>query len=182
MGAIGRTSARRGAAAGRASTRAETAESARALTPGEIAWLLALPCAALTVLLIAALGPLVGDLLLPRTSLVFFEAALVQLHPEPHEQGRVLVALAGPLLLAGATAVVARRPPRLSTGTIGPLVWVTQAAVVGGAIALLVVQRRVVYGEIYQTAQPFHQRYFTNATLVAAVLGTLAIVAAARSD
>jgi hypothetical protein len=182
MGAIGRTSARRGAPADRASTHAPAAEAARALAPREIAWLLALPCAALTVLLVAALGPLVGDLLLPRSSLTFFEAALPQLHPEPHEQGRVLVALAGPLLLAGATVLVARHPPRLSARAIAVLVWTAQAAVVVAAIALLVVQRGVVYGQVYETAEPFHQRYFSDATLVVAVLGTLAVVVATRSD
>ncbi|HEV7772743.1 MAG TPA: hypothetical protein VGO48_05575 [Conexibacter sp.] len=182
MGAIGRTSARDDATAGRATTHVPVAEATRALAAGEIAWLVALPCAALTVLLIAALGPLVGDLLLPSSSLAFFEAALVQLHPEPHEQGRVLVALSGPLLLAGTTALVARRPPRLSARVAGVLVWAAQAAVFVAAIAFLVVQRRIVYGETYQTAEPFSQRYFSNATLVVAVLGALAIVAATRSD
>jgi hypothetical protein len=181
MAATGRTRARGGAPAGRASASAHAAAAVRALAPAEIAWLLALPCALVTVLLIVALGPLVGDLLLPRSSLVFFEAALVQLRPEPHEQGRVLVALACPLLLAGATALLARRPPRLPAAAIGPLVWAAQAAVLVAAAAFLVVQRRIVYGEIYQTAVPFRQRYFSDATLVAAVLGAAAIVVAARS-
>ncbi len=182
MGAIGRTSAREGARAGRASTHAPPVAIARALSPAEIAWLLALPCAALTVLLVAALGPLVGDLLLPRSSLVFFEAALVQLHPEPHEQGRVLVALAGPLLLAGTTALVARRPPRLSARTVRVLVWTAQALLLVATVAFLLIQRGIVYGEIYQAAVPFHQRYFSDATLVVAMLGALAIVLATRSE
>jgi hypothetical protein len=182
MGAIGRTSARDGATAGRASTHAPAAEGTRALTAAEIAWLLVLPCAAVVVLLIAALGPLVGDLLLPRSSLVFFEAALVQLRPEPHEQGRVLVALTGPLLLAGATGLVAQRPPRVPARAVGPLVWAAQAIVFGAVAALLVVQRGIDYGEVYQTAIPFRQRYFSDATLVVAVLGALGVVVATRSD
>ncbi|HKG01608.1 MAG TPA: hypothetical protein VKB03_00385 [Conexibacter sp.] len=182
MGAIGRTSAHGAAPAGRAATHVPAAEAARALAPGEIAWLLALPCAAIVVVLVAVLGPLVGDLLLPNSSLLFFEAALVQLHPEPHEQGRVLVALTGPLLLAGTTALVARRPPRLSATAAGVLVWAAQAAVSVAAIAFLVVQRRIVYDETYQTVEPFSQRYFSIATLVVAVLGALAIVVATRSD
>jgi len=182
MGAIGRTSAPGAAPAGRAATHVPTAEATRALAPAEIAWLLALPCAAIVVVLVAVLGPLVGDVLLPSSSLAFFEAALVQLRPEPHEQGRVLVALAGPLLLAGATALAARRPPRWSARTAGLLVWAVQAATFAATIAFLVVQRRIVYGEAYQTAEPFSQRYFSNATLVVAVLGALAIVAAIRSD
>ncbi|MFL5818524.1 MAG: hypothetical protein ACJ76L_13105 [Conexibacter sp.] len=182
MGAIGRTSAPGAARADRAATHTPAVERARALSPAEIAWLLALPFAALTVLLIAALGPLVGDLLLPRSSLAFFEAALVQLRPEPHEQGRVLVALAGPLLLAGGTAILARRPPQLSTRAIAVLVWSAQAGLFVAAIAFLVVQRRIVYGETYQAPEPFGQRYFSDGTLVVAVLGALAIVVATRSD
>lgn len=181
MGAIGRTSAPGAASPGRAATRVPAEAATRALAPGEIAWLLTLPCAALMVLLIAALGPFVGDVLLPRSPFTFFEAALVQLNPEPHEQGRVLVALAGPLLLAGTTTLVARRPPRLSGRAAGVLVWAAQAAVLVAAIAFLVVQRRIVYGRIYQTGEPFSQRYFSNATLVVAVLGALAIVVATRS-
>jgi hypothetical protein len=181
MSAIGRTSARDGARAGRASMHDPATQTVRELAAAEVAWLLALPCAAVTVLLIAAFGPLVGDLLLPSSSLVFFEAALVQLHPEPHEQGRVLIALTGPLLLAGSTALVARRPPRLSARAARMLVWTAQAAVVLAAIAFLVVQRRISYGTVYEAPEPFRQRYFSDPTLIVAVLGAIAIVLATRS-
>ncbi|MBS1868404.1 MAG: hypothetical protein JSS99_01960 [Actinobacteria bacterium] len=164
---------------GAIATRAAAAR--RALAPAEAAWLLALPVAALTVLLIAVLGPPLGELLLPKSRLAFFAAALPQLQPEAHEQGRVLVALAGPLLLAGAVALAARRPPHLPAATIAPLVWSAQAALAVAAAALLAIQRRIVFGEIYETLKPFHQRYFTDATLVVAVIGAAAIVAATGS-
>jgi hypothetical protein len=178
MGAVGRTGARPGVPVERASVRADTR---RELAPAELAWLLALPVAAVTVLLIAALGPPLGDLLLPRSSLAFFEVALRQLRPEPHEQGRVLVALTGPLLLAGTTALAARRPPQLPARAIAPLVLVAQTALVVATIVLVAIQRGTAYGSGYQTPVPFHQRYFTNATLVVALLGAIAIVAATRS-
>jgi hypothetical protein len=178
MGAVGRTRARLDVRAERASV---PARGRRALAPAELAWLLAPPVAALTTLLIALLGPPLGDLLLPPSSVAFFEVTLVQLHPEPHEQGRVLVALCGPLLLAGAIVLAARRPPRLPAAAITPLMWTVQVAALIATIALLVIQRGIVYGTIYQALEPFHQRYFTNATLVVALLGALAIVAVARS-
>ncbi len=184
MGATSRTSARRAShAPDRARRRAATTTAAaerRALRPGEIAWLAALPCAAVTVALIAALGPLVGDALLPRTSVHFFEVALRELAPEPHEQGRFLVALLGPLLLAGATAALARRPPRLRPGVIRPLVWGAQLAVVVFAVVCVAIQRGLVFA--YPNYQPITQQYFTNATYVAAALAAGAIVWAIRSD
>lgn len=178
MATAGRTSARRGPAAGRTATRATA--TTRALSPGELAWLLALPCAAVTVALIAALGPLVGDLLLPRSSVRFFAAAIKELAPEPHEQGRFVVALLGPLLLAGATALLARRAPRMRAALVQPLVWGAQAAAIAFAVVCIAIQRGLVF--TYAGYQPITQQYFTNATYIAAALGAIAIVAAVRSD
>jgi hypothetical protein len=178
MGAVGRTSAHLGVPVEHATARTD---AWRALVPAELAWLLALPVAVLTVLLIVALGPPLGDLLLPRSSLAFFEVMLSQLRPEPHEQGRVLVALAGPLLLAGAIALAARRPLRLPTTAIAPLVWAAQALLAIATVVLFAIQRGIVYGQTYEEPEPFRQGYFTNATLIVALLGTIAIVAVTRN-
>lgn len=159
----------------------QQAAPAPALDARDAAWLAALPCAALTLLAVVVLGPLVGDVLLPPSSVAFFDSALPQLKPEPAEQGRVLVALASPLLLAGATALLTRRPLRIPATAVGPLVWGAQAAVVAFAVVCLVIQRGLVFGAEYEATEPFHQRYFTNATLIAALLGAAAIVAAARN-
>jgi hypothetical protein len=180
MTAAGGTSARRGALADPPAAPAPArAVDVRALRPDELAWLLAPPCAAVTLLLIVALGPLVGDVLLPRSSLTFLAPAAQELTPEPHEQGRFLVALLGPLLLAGATVALARRLPRVRASRVRPLVWGAQAALVAFAIVCLVAQRAHVFA--YPNAEPFRQQYFTNATLIAAALGATAIVAAIRS-
>jgi len=178
MGAAGRTSAPLSVPVERASAHADVR---RALTPSQLAWLLALPVAALTVLLLIVLGPAVGDALLPRPSVLFFEAALRQLRPEPDEQGRVLVALTGPLLLAGAVVLAARRPPRLAPATATALVWASQILLAAATVALIAIQRGIAYGQEYEAAEPFHQRYFKNATLVVALAGAAAIVAATRS-
>jgi hypothetical protein len=176
MAAVGRTSGRRGARVRHAAT--ASAAPVRALRGGEIAWLAALPCAAVTALLVAALGPLVGDVLLPGSSVRFFAESLKELAPEPHEQGRFLVALLGPLLLAAATALVARRGARLRAAIVRPLVWTAQIAVVAFAVACFVIQRGLVFA--YPGYQPTTQQYFTNATLLASALGTVAILVAVR--
>jgi len=151
----------------------------RVLDPGELAWLLAPLCAALTLLLIVALGPLVGDTLLPRSSVAFFATPSQELAPEPHEQGRFLVALLGPLLLAGTTVAFARRGPRMRARAVQPLVWTAQAALVAFAVVCLVVQRGLVF--VVPNADPITQQYFTNATLIVGALLTAGIVAAVRS-
>lgn len=164
-------------------TRRRRAPSAAppALTAHDAAWLAALPCAALTVLLVVVLGPLAGDVLVPSSSVRFFEASLPALRPEPHEQGRFLVALAGPLLLAGGTFLLLRRPPRIPPTLLAPLVWSAQIAVVGFAVVCLVIQRGLEFGQVYQTPVPFQQRYFSGATLAVGVLGGIALIAAVRS-
>ena len=183
MAAAGRTRARRGTAARSTAARTTrggaTAGGVRTLSAGELAWLAALPCAAVTALAVLALGPFVGDALLPRTTVHFFEAALRELKPEPREQGRFVVALAGPLLLAGATALLARREVRLQAALADRLVWLGQAALVAFAIACYAIQRGLVFA--YPNYVPITQQYFTNATLIASLLGTAAIVAGVRS-
>lgn len=179
MTAAGRTSARRGAPGGTSATPPPATAVSRALRPGELAWLLALPCAAVTLLLIVALGPYVGDTLLPRSSVVFFANPAQELAPEPHEQGRFVVALLGPLLLAGAVSAFARRGARMRASVADTLVWGTQAALVVFAAVCLVVQRGLVF--VVPLAEPVTQRYFTNATLAASALGAAAIVSGARS-
>jgi hypothetical protein len=178
MAAVGRTRPRGGAAIHRDA--AAAAPARRALSAAEIAWLAALPCAALTVAAVVVLGPSVGDLLLPGSSVHFFEAALGELAPEPHEQGRFLVALAGPLLLAGVTALLARHGTRPRAAAIGPLTWAAQAAVVGFAIACLFIQRGLVFA--FPGYNVITQQYFTDATLAASVLGAVALAAGVRSE
>src|SRR4051794_12250311 len=87
------------------------------------AWVWALPCAALAVLAIVVLGPLLGGLLLPSDSpYTFVGPVLTGLHPEPTEQGRYLIAICAPLLVALALATVPARRTRLPDSAIGPLV------------------------------------------------------------
>jgi hypothetical protein len=176
MGTVGGTAA---SSAARGRLEAQVDDDARALSARELAWLAALPCAAVTVLAVAALGPLVGDLLLPTSPIHFFDFALRSLHPEPHEQGRVLVALAGPLLLAGATVLLARHGLRLRAAIAMPLVWGAQAAAVAFAVVCFVIQRDLEF--VYPRYRPIQQGYFNNTTLIVSALGTIALLAGMRS-
>jgi hypothetical protein len=179
MTAAGRTSARRGAPAGHPATASPAPTTASSPSATELAWLLALPCAAVTVLLVLALGPIVGDLLLPSSSVAFFETPATELAPEPHEQGRFLVALLGPLLLAGATAALTRRGLSVRAAAVRPLVGTAQAALVAFAIVCIVVQRGLVFA--FPNVEAITQQYFTDATLLAGAVSTAVLVGAIRS-
>jgi hypothetical protein len=147
-----------------------------------LAWLLAVPVALLAVAAIALLGPPLGRLLHSGGSpYTFWEELSWAVMPEPTEQGRFLLAIAAPLLLAGALAATARRPlalpPRLTRAAV-PL---AQAALIALLAACVVVQQRLVYEvPIYQVGVSHRWRYFTPATLVvaAALTGAAAVVLA----
>src|SRR5205085_5226317 len=114
--------------------------------PAALAWLLAVPVALVSIALIVLLGPPLGELLhsgeSPYTLWRDLSWAVVA---EPTEQGRFLLALAGPLLLAGALAATARRgvsvPPRVAAVAV-PL---AQVALLAFAVVCVVVQQRLVY-------------------------------------
>src|SRR5690242_1816614 len=77
---------------------------------GSIAWLLALPCALVAALAILALGPPLGRLLHSGGNPYrFWREVSWAVIPEPTEQGRFLLALGAPLLLAGTTMGAVRR-------------------------------------------------------------------------
>jgi hypothetical protein len=150
--------------------------------PDALAWLLAVPIALLAIALIAVLGPPLGRLLhTGENPYTFWRELRWAVVAEPIEQGRFLLALAAPLLFAGALAAAARRglalPARLATLGV-PL---AQAALLAFAVLCVVVQQRLVYEvPIYQPGVSHRWRYFTPATLVAA--GVLAAGAFAVLD
>jgi hypothetical protein len=142
------------------------AHDARRLTVDEIAWLLALPCAVLTVAAMVLLGGPLGNLLLANhgrvTLLPEWQFAVFL---KPAEQARYLIALAAPVLLAVATVLLAQRSLRLPPRTTGALVTASQCA--GAAfIVLCVWEQRTV------------ETYFTARTLlVAGALAALVLCA-----
>jgi hypothetical protein len=153
------------------------AQATHVLSAGESAWLAALPCALLLLLAIVALGPPLGSLLFPATPdgvfwSMYLRAGVVR--PEPTEHARYLIALAGPLLLSGATLGLAGR--RVTSAAL-PLAVVARAALVAFATIAVVAQERHVYERLFTQARPHKAVYFTLPTLIAAAV--LALLATA---
>jgi hypothetical protein len=149
-------------------------------TAAEVAWLALVPCALVTVAAMLVLGPAVGGLL-PHAQVTPWPSALKYFHPEPAEHGHYLVMLVGPLLLAGAIVLAARRPLELPAAAFR-LVPVVQALGAAFVVACLVSQRRATFGALYtEAARTSHRTvYFTVATLVAACLIAVALAAGVR--
>jgi hypothetical protein len=166
----------------RAGTRAAT--SARtAVAPAELAWLLAPPCAVVLAATIALLGPPLGRLLFPTPEIAFWSTVAPTLasRPEPTEQARFLIALAGPLVLSALVAWLRGRPLPLRPAAVAALVQASQVLLAGFVLTALVAQRRHVYGEAFSgTEASLRRAYFTVPTLVVAALLTRGAVLALR--
>lgn len=167
----------------RAGTRA--AEPARtAVAPAELAWLLALPGALVLVAAIALLGPPLGHLLFPTLHIAFWNTGIVTLavRPKPAEQGRYVVAIAGPVVLSGVLVAVRGWAVPLRAGAVAALVRTSQLLLAAFVATALVAQYRVVYDASYSGAQPFRRVYFTPATLVVSALLTIGAVLLLRRE
>ena len=146
------------------------------------AWLCALPCAALTAIAILLLGPPLGALLSPaHSSFVFLAAAETEVHPEPAEHARYLIALCAPLLGAVAISSAPRWLGRIPTRAVAPTVVIAQLVLAGVVVESLRAQYRrltVFFGEgTYQ----IEARFFTPTTLVLAGLTAAGAFAALRA-
>src|SRR6185312_8336266 len=124
-----------------------------------LAWLLAVPVALLAIALIALLGPPLGRLLhAGGARYTFWTELRWAVRPEPTEQGRYLLSLTLPFLLAGT----ARRGLALPRRTAAVVVPAAQAALLAAAVVCVVVQERLVYEvPIYQPGIVHRWRYFT---------------------
>jgi hypothetical protein len=103
-----------------------------------IAWLLVLPCAALTAAVVLLLGPPLSHVLYPKPLPFTYLPNVIQ-HPEPVEGTRYVLALGAPVLLAAGIALAARRPslPRVAGATAGAI----ELLLVGLVAACLIRQR-----------------------------------------
>lgn len=167
----------------RASAPATTA-ARTASTPEQLAWLLAAPCALVLVGAILLLGPPLGRLLLPPADIAFWPTATVTLaiRPEPTEQARFLIALAGPVLLSALVALLWRRPIPLRPATAAALAQASQILLAAFVAAAVLAQHRITYDASYSGSEPFKRVYFTPATLVVAALLTAGGVALLRRE
>jgi hypothetical protein len=176
MGDGGRSPAAASAAA-RALRTTSLSSPARPPTLSETAWFAAVPTAAIVVLAIVLVGPPLGRTLFAPANVRFWRVFQFEVYPEPVEQGRFLIALAAPLLLATLTFAGARARPRLPPAAIDRLVVAIQAAAVGFVVLCVLQQRQELLGPLYaaEHAPVIRLRFFTGATLLAAAGGTVAL-------
>src|SRR5689334_6751489 len=85
----------------------------RSMSAAEAAWIAAVPCALATLAAVVLLGPAVGHAFLAPRGEALWPPGIHPGRPEPAKHGRFVVALLGPVALAGAILVSARARPRL---------------------------------------------------------------------
>jgi len=133
------------------------------------AWVWALPCALVTIALVAWLAPPLSHVLYPGRPLPVLPT--VEANPEPVEDTRYLLSLLGPMLLAGALVLGA---PRLR---VSPRAG-TALALVGQALGLAVVAACFVR----QFGADWRIEFFTLAQVVGAGAIAVALTVAARRE
>ncbi len=137
------------------------------LEPAQLAWLAAPACALLTVLLVVLLGPPLGDAFFSPGSEAFWGRAFV--NPEPHERGRYVLALLGPILLSATILLSVRRPFQLDERRARRAVFAAQLLLIAFLVLCMLAQYDVLL-TAYQPDYRTHARYFTVPTLVVAAL------------
>ncbi len=149
-----------------------------AVAPAELAWLLALPCAVVLLAAIVLLGPPLGRLLFPAPDIAFWPTVTptLAIRPEPTEQARFLIALAGPVGLSALVVWLHGRalPPRARA--VAVLVQISQVLLAAFLLAAVIAQQRHVYDTTYSGGEPFRRVYFTLPTLAVSALLTLGAV------
>ncbi len=151
-------------------------------TPGEVAWVAALPALALLLVGMALLDRPVGRLLFaaPHADFWPFWRARLGVLPEPSERTAYLLAVLAPVGVGAAVALGAHRrialPPRLLRIAV-PL---AQALVPCALVTAIVAQRLKVFGLPWSEI-PRHTVYFTLPTLVVAALVAAGLALVLRS-
>jgi len=133
---------------------------------GTEAWIWALPCALVTIALVAWLAPPLSHVLYGSPLPVL---PTVEANPEPVEQTRFLLSLLGPLLLAAAIVLAA---PRLAVSQRTGSALALAAQAIGLAVVVACVARQ--FGDEWRI------EFFTAGQLVGAAALTVAIVLAAH--
>jgi hypothetical protein len=136
---------------------------------GTAAWVWALPCALVTIALVAWLAPPLSHVLYPGDPLPVLPT--VEANPEPVEDTRYLLSLLGPVLLAGAIALAARQP-RLQVSKRTGTALALAAQLLGLAVVVACVVR--------QFGASWRIEFFTVGQLAGAAALAAAITTAAR--
>ncbi len=141
------------------------AQETKQLAYGEIAWLLAVPCALLTVAAMVLLGGPLGDLLVKtHGSVSIVQEWRPDIVLKQAQEARYLIALAAPLLLSITTLILARRQPCMPPNTVRALIRASQAT---GAVFVAI----CIWAQHRQVFENYPHSYtedFTNRTLLVA--------------
>ncbi len=167
---VGAMATRRGIAPhGIGLRRREALAKTRALSADETAWLLILPGLAVTIAVIALLGPALGRLAFTRTHYTYWpSAASAELRPKPTELARFALTVACALGFTLTLALAAARPVRMRAYRARVAVTLAQLLTVAMLVWCFVEQADV---NPYDNGDP---TYFTPlAIVVAAALAAL---------
>jgi hypothetical protein len=107
-------------------SRARAGAAARSYPPGDVAWIVLLPCALLLTAACALLGPPLGRWLFAPRGMAFWPFSPPAVRPEPTEHARYVLALLAPLLITAAVRSARRRDlPAWSAALIPIAQWLT---------------------------------------------------------
>jgi len=120
----------------------------RALTPGEAAWVVLVPCALVALAAILLLGPPLGHLLVRPSGDALWPTGWWEARgrPEPVKQGRFALAALAPLLPIAVVAANARRPLRMGPRAIRAVAWTSQLCLLAFVAVALLAQRNAIDG------------------------------------
>jgi hypothetical protein len=150
----------------------------RALEHEELAWIAGVPLAFAMVGLAVLLGrPLGRALLGPGSGAGHFWPSVIR-RPEPEEEGRYAIELLVAPAIAAVAYAAARLPLRLPARTIDALRVAAQAALLCLLLGGLLAQQHVLWPAYEHIINAY--RIFTPATLAAAALLSLALLALLR--
>jgi len=156
-----------------------TVRRVRVLTPAELAWIAAVPCALAALVAVLALGPPLGHALIrpppPAQGLWPPDWHESSGRPEPVEVGRYLVAAAAPMGAAILVFALARRQPALPGALIRPLVLASQLLTVAFVAFAFLGQHEVVFAD-----RPLPPLFGVGTLLVAALLTVAALAVLGR--
>ncbi len=125
-----------------------------------------LPCALVTALVVALLGPPLGHAFLGPSDVTFWPETVPA--PEPVEHGRYVLSLLGPALLAAAVLASAHWGARAGDALARRLAIATQL-LLAAFVALCFAAQYDVLVSAYRPQWEAHVRYFTIPTLLVAL-------------
>jgi hypothetical protein len=150
---------------------AASARATHALTPGESAWLAALPCALVVLAIVVLLGPPLGRALFEPTGAEHIWPRFYSLRgvrPEPTEHARYVLALLAPLLVLGGMRLLRGRRVAAAVPSVGAAG--AQVALLAFVVGCVVAQREHLYEDQFTGGRGFRATvYFTLPTLAVAV-------------